>query len=100
MTTKALLVMLEARPGKEDDVAEFLAGALPLVQAEPDTTAWFGIRLGPTTFGIFDAFPDDEGRQAHLSGKVAEALMANADDLFSSPPDIKQVDVLADKLPG
>ncbi len=100
MTTKALLVMLEAKPGKEDEVAEFLAGALPLVQAEPDTTAWFGIRLGPNTFGIFDAFPGDEGRQAHLSGKVAEALMANADDLFSSPPDIKQVDVLADKLPG
>ncbi len=100
MTTKALLVMLEAKPGKEDEVAEFLAGALPLVQAEPDTTAWFGIRLGPTTFGIFDAFPGDEGRQAHLSGKVAEALMANADDLLSSPPDIKQVDVLADKLPG
>ena len=100
MTTKALLVMLEAKPGKEDEVAEFLTGARPLVQAEPDTTAWFGIRLGPTTFGIFDAFPGDEGRQAHLSGQVAEALMANADDLFSSPPDIKQVDVLADKLPG
>ena len=99
-TTRALLVQLEAKPGREDDVAAFLTGALPLVEAEPATTAWFAIKLGPTTFGIFDAFPDDDGRQAHLSGKVAEALMAQADDLFSSAPDIQQVEVLADKLPG
>lgn len=67
---------------------------------EPATTAWFGIRLGPTTFGIYDAFPDDAGRQAHLSGKVAAALMARAADLFSEPPSLKNVDVLAAKLPG
>lgn len=100
MTTKALLVRLEAKPGKERDVEEFLRSALPLVQDEPATTAWFGLRFGPASFAIYDAFPDDEGRQAHLSGKVAEALMARADELFTTPPDIQQVDVLADKLPG
>ena len=73
---------------------------LPLVMEKPATTAWFGIRLGPSTFGIFDAFPDEAGRQAHLSGKVAAALMANAGELFSKPPSIEKVDVLAAKLPG
>ena len=96
----ALLVTMEAKPGKETDTAEFLKSALPLVVAEPDTVAWFGIQLGPSTFGIFDAFPDDSGRQAHLGGKVAAALMENAPELFSSPPSITQVDVLASKLPG
>ena len=100
MVTVALFVRLEAKPGKEAEVEQFLRGGLPLVQAEPDTTAWFGIRLGPTTFGIFDAFPHEAGRQAHLSGKVAAALMAQAGDLFSSPPSIEKVDVLAAKLPG
>ena len=100
MTTKALLATMEAQPGKEAAVEEFLIGALPLVQDEPDTTAWFALRLGPTTFGIFDAFPDDAGRQAHLSGKVAEALFAQAEELFSAPPSVTQIDVLADKLPG
>src|SRR4051795_2686534 len=99
-TSKALLVTLEAKPGKEADVADFLTGAVPLVQEEPDTVAWFAIQLGPTTFGIFDAFPDAGGRDAHLNGKVAAALMQQAPDLFAQDPDIKQVDVLADKLPG
>ena len=96
----ALFVRLEAKPGKEAEVETFLRGGLPLVEAEPATTAWFGIRLGPSTFGIFDAFPDDAGRQAHLSGKVAAALMAKASDLFAKPPAIEKVDVLAAKLPG
>jgi quinol monooxygenase YgiN len=100
MTTKALLVPLEAKPGKEAEVEEFLRSALPLVQQEPGTTAWFAIRLGPSRFGIFDAFPDEEGRQAHLSGAVASALMERAGELFAVPPDIQQIDVLADKLPG
>jgi quinol monooxygenase YgiN len=100
MTAVGLLVRLEAHPGKEDDVASFLEGALPLVQAEQDTTAWFAIRLGPSTFGIFDAFPNDSGRQAHLNGQVAAALMDRASELFSQTPLIEQVDVLADKLPG
>jgi quinol monooxygenase YgiN len=99
MTTKALFVRLEARPGKEDEVEAFLTGALPLVQDEPETTAWFALRLGPSTYGIFDAFGDAEGRQAHLSGKVAEALLARADELLSEAPAIDPVDVLADKLP-
>ncbi len=78
----------------------FLLGGLPVVQKEPATLAWFAIRLGPSTFGIFDAFPDEGDRQAHLSGKVAEALMAKAGDLFSKPPVIEKVDVLAAKLPA
>jgi quinol monooxygenase YgiN len=100
MVTVALLVRLEAKPGKEADVENFLKGGLPIVQEEPATTAWFAIRMGPSTFGIFDAFPDDAGRQAHLSGRVAAALMAQAADLFTQPPSIEQVDVLAAKLPG
>lgn len=100
MVKVALFVRLEAKPGKENEVESFLMGGLPLVMEEPATTAWFGIRLGPSTFGIFDAFPDEAGRQAHLSGKVAAALMAKAADLFSEPPLIQKVDVLAAKLPA
>ncbi len=97
MVTKALLVRLEAKPGKEAAVEKFLNDGLPLVQQEPATTTWYGIRLGPSTYGIFDTFPDDAGRQAHLSGRVAEALMANAAELFSQQPNIEMVDILASK---
>jgi len=100
MVKVALFVRLKAKPGKEKDVESFLLGGLRLVEEEPATTAWFGIRLGPSTFGIFDAFPDEAGRQAHLSGKVAAALMANAAELFAEPPSIEKVDVLAAKLAG
>ncbi|KIU48199.1 MULTISPECIES: putative quinol monooxygenase [Pseudomonas] len=100
MVKVALFVRLKAKPGKEKDVESFLLGGLRLVEEEPATTAWFGIRLGPSTFGIFDAFPDEAGRQAHLSGKVAAALMANAAELFAEPPSIEKVDVLAAKLPS
>jgi quinol monooxygenase YgiN len=99
MTKVGLLVRLEAKPGKEAEVESFLRGGLPIVEAEPDTTAWFAIRFGPTTFGIFDAFPSDEGRQAHLSGRVAAALMAKAPELLAQPPAIEKVDVLAATLP-
>jgi quinol monooxygenase YgiN len=99
MVKVALFVRLEAKAGKEAEVEDFLRGGLALVEEEPATTAWFGIRLGPSTFGIFDAFPDESGRQAHLSGKVAAALMAQASDLFSEPPSIEKCDVLAVKLP-
>jgi len=95
----ALLIRLEAKPGKEADVADFLRSGLPLVQEEPATTAWFGIRMGPSTFGIYDAFPDEAGGQAHLTGKVAAALKERGDELFAEPPTIEQVDVLAAKLP-
>jgi quinol monooxygenase YgiN len=94
----ALWVKLDAKPGKEGDLDAFLRSALPLVQEEPATVAWFALRLGPSTFGIFDVFPDDAGRQAHLSGKVAEALMANAPELLATSPSIEKVDVLAAKL--
>jgi quinol monooxygenase YgiN len=100
MVKVALFVHLEAKPGKEKDVENFLLEGLSLVEEEPATTAWFGIRLGPSTFGIFDAFPSEAGRQAHLSGKVAAALMARAGELFAKPPSIDKIDVLASKLPG
>ena len=100
MVTVALLVRLEAKPGKEKDVEDFLRAGLPLVEAEPQTTAWFGIRLGASTFGIFDAFPDEAGRDAHLSGRVAAALGQKAGELLAAPPTIERVDVLAAKLPA
>ncbi|PYJ55520.1 MAG: antibiotic biosynthesis monooxygenase [Verrucomicrobia bacterium] len=100
MTTKALFVKLEAKPGKENEVAKFLRDGQGLVAQEPATTAWFGIRLGPSTFAIFDAFPDEAGRDAHLSGKVAKALMEKAPELLAEPPKIEKADVLADRLPG
>ena len=99
MVTVGLLVTLEAKPGKEADVERFLEGGLPIVNEEPDTIAWFAIKMGPSTYGIFDVFPSDAGRRAHLQGRVAEALMAQAADLFAEPPDIGQLDVLAAKLP-
>ena len=99
MVTLGLLLRLEAKTGKEADVENFLKGGLPLVEQEPATTAWFAIRLGPSTFGIFDVFPDESGRQAHLSGQVGTALMERADELFSEPPAIEQIDILATKLP-
>jgi quinol monooxygenase YgiN len=98
MVTVGLLVRLEAKPGKEADVDAFLKSGLALAEAEPATTSWFAIRMGPSTFGIFDAFPDDGGRQAHLSGPIAAALMAKASELLASPPTIEKVDVLAAKL--
>jgi len=100
MVKKALFVMLEAKPGKEKEVEQFLNGGLPIVQEEPATIAWFAIRIGPSTFGIFDVFPDEAGRQAHLTGRVAAALMAKAPELLAKPPSIEKVDVLAAKLPG
>lgn len=99
MVTKALFVRLEAKPGREADVENFLRGGLSIVEQEPATTAWFAVRIGPSTFGIFDAFPDEAGRQAHLSGAVAQALKAQASELFSEPPLIEDIDVLASKLP-
>lgn len=100
MVKVALLVRLEAKSGKESAVEDFLKSGLPLVQQEPATTTWYGIKLGPSTYGIFDTFPDDSGRHAHLNGKVAAALMAKTSELFSKPPAIEKVDILAAKLPG
>ena len=99
MTQHALYVQLEAKPGKEQEVATFLSGARSMVNEEPDTTAWFAIRMGPRTFGIFDAFANERGRDAHLQGKVAKELMSKAPQLFTKTPEIQRIDVLADKLP-
>lgn len=99
MAKLGLLVTLEAKPGKEDEVEQFLRGALPLVRNEPGTVSWYAIRLGNSKFGIFDTFEDEAGRKAHVSGKVAEALFAKASELFSEAPKIEQLDILAEKLP-
>jgi len=101
VTKYALYVPLKAKPGKEEAVAEFLRSAVPLVNAEPGTISWFAIQEGPGSFAIFDTFDDEAGRQAHLDGKVAAALMqvAAAGELLAEPPKIHKLDILADKLP-
>ncbi len=98
MVTVGLLATLSVKPGKEAELGRLLAGALPLAENEPATTAWFATKIDDSTYGIFDVFPGADGRQAHLDGPIAAALMAKADDLLSSPPEIKPVDVLAAKL--
>jgi quinol monooxygenase YgiN len=100
MVKLGLYVHLEAKPGKEKDVEEFLRQGEALVMDEPQTTAWFAIRMGPSTFGIFDVFPGEAGRNAHLSGKVAAALMAKAPELFAQPPKIEKINIVASKLPS
>jgi quinol monooxygenase YgiN len=98
MTKKvALLVRLEAKAGKEQEVADFIERALPLAQAEEDTNSWYALQIGTYTFGIFDTFPHEGARQEHLAGKIAQALMAKADELLSQPPVIEKVKVLAYK---
>ena len=97
MLKLALFARLEAKPGMEDAVEKLLAAGLTLAQEETTTPIWFALRLGPSTFGIFDAFQDEAGRQAHLTGPIAQALMANADALLSQPPSIEPIDVLGFK---
>lgn len=102
MTTQpklAVFVRLEAKPGKEAEVAAFLMQGLELARQEATTPLWFALRFGPTTFGVFDAFADENGRQTHLSGPIAQALMAKAPELLASPPVIEPIDVLGAKLP-
>ena len=99
MYTVALFARLEAKPGKEKDVAKILETGLSLANQEVTTPIWFALRLGPTTFGVFDAFTDESGRQAHLNGPIAKALMAKAPELFSKPPAIEKIEVLGAKLP-
>jgi len=99
MVKYALFVRLEAKPGKEAEVAKFLETGLALSQQELTTPVWFALQLGPSTFGVFDAFTDEAGRQAHLNGAVAQALMARASELFAQPPSIEPIDVLGAKLP-
>ena len=101
MTKFALYVPLQAKPGKEKEVADFLRSAVPLVNDEPGTVSWFAIQEGPSSFAIFDTFDDEAGRDAHLNGKVAAALMekVKAGDLFAKTPEIHKLEILADKLP-
>lgn len=101
MSRYALYVPLEAKPGKEKEVADFLRSAVPVVDAEPGTVSWFALQEGPSKFAIFDTFDEEAGREAHLSGKVAAALMekAKAGDLFAKAPQIHKIEILADKLP-
>jgi quinol monooxygenase YgiN len=100
MVTKGLLVRLQAKPGKERELQEFLEGALPIVEGESDTTAWFAVRFSDSEFGIFDVFPDESGRQAHLNGQVAAALGEHGPELLAGDPQFEQIDVLAAKLPA
>jgi len=93
----ALLARVEAKPGKENEVLAFLKSALPLAEAETETLRWYALQLGPSTFGIFDTFATEEGRQAHLDGRIAEALMANASTLLAKDPIIEKVDLIANK---
>jgi len=97
MVKFALLARLEAKPGKEDEVENFLKSALSMAQEEKDTIEWFALRIGSSTFGIFDTFEHEEGREAHLKGKIAAALMQHADELLSTAPVIEKVDLLASK---
>ena|ERR1700741_3153811 len=99
MTNVALLVRLEAKRGREAEVEKFLQGGLSIVENEPGTISWYALKLGPSTFGIFDTFQSEKARQAHLAGEVAKKLMAKAPELFSSPPVIEKIDILAAKMP-
>jgi len=99
MIKNALFVRLEAKPGKEREITQFLrAAGVGMAEQEPATLAWFALQLGPSTFGVFDAFADEAGRQAHLDGAIAQALGANASELLSQPPSIDRIDVLGAKL--
>jgi quinol monooxygenase YgiN len=99
MLTLSLFVRLEAKPGKEDELAAFLKQGLQLANEETTTPLWFALRFGPSSFAIFDAFEDETGRQAHINGPIAKALMAHAPDLLATPPVIEQVEVMGAKLP-
>jgi quinol monooxygenase YgiN len=98
VVTHALYAPLEAKPDKAEELQTFLREAQTLAEQEPGTAAWFALRMGPTTFAIFDVFPDEGARQAHLNGEIAKALMEHADDLLASPPRIHELDVIASKL--
>lgn len=98
MVKVGLFVRLEAKPGKEEEVAAFLKQGLQMANQEVTTPLWFALRLGPGTFAIFDAFQDEAGRSAHLNGPIAKALMANAPNLLATTPVIERLDVLGAKV--
>jgi quinol monooxygenase YgiN len=96
----ALLALLDAKPVKEKEVEAFLKSAQPLAERETGTSTWYAVKLSPSKFGIFDTFKDDAGRNAHLTGEIAKALFAKAADLFSTPPQVEKLEILASKAPG
>jgi len=96
----ALLALLEAKPGKERELEEFLKSAQPLAVRETGTTSWYAVKLGPAKFGIFDTFRDEAGRNAHLSGEIAKALFARADELLAKPPQVEKLEILVSKTAG
>jgi quinol monooxygenase YgiN len=96
----ALLAVLDAKPEKEKEVEDFLKSAQPLALQETGTTTWYALKIGPATYGIFDTFPNDEARNAHLTGEIAKALFARAEELFLTPPKIEMLEILAAKAPG
>jgi quinol monooxygenase YgiN len=97
MDQLAIWAQVEAKPGKEQEVEAFLKSAQPLAVAEKGTTTWYAVKLGPSTFGIYDTFPDEKAREAHLTGDIAKALFAKAKDLFSKPPEVRKLSILAAK---
>ncbi len=97
MSNKAILALIEAKPGKEADVAQLLKSAEALARQEDQTRTWYAFQAGPRSFGIFDTFADEAGRQAHLAGAIAKALMGKADELLASPPDLRMLDLVAQK---
>jgi quinol monooxygenase YgiN len=96
----AIWAHLQAKPGKEAEVEEFLKSAQPLAEREPGTTTWYALKIGPSTYGIFDTFADETGLNAHLNGEIAKALFAKAEELFAEAPKIDQPEILAAKAPG
>ncbi|MCW3467042.1 putative quinol monooxygenase [Chitinophaga nivalis] len=99
MVQKGLLLRLEAKPGKEAELDNFLKEGLAFVLEEPATISWYALQFGPSTFGIFDSFPDDQGRQAHITGALAQVLIAKIPDLLAVPPSVEKVDILVAKQP-
>lgn len=99
MPNVALWVQLEAKKGKEAEVEKFLRDGLPIVNNEQGTITWYALKLSPTSYAIFDTFPDSKEREAHLAGEVAKALTEKASELFAKPPTIERIDILAAKMP-
>jgi quinol monooxygenase YgiN len=97
MSKLAIWAQLEAKPGKEKEVEDFLKSAQPLAEREAGTITWYAIKMGPGKYGIFDTFADENGRNAHLNGEIAKALFAKAKDLFSQPPKVDKPEILASK---
>lgn len=100
MDKLAIFALLHAKRGKEKEVEQFLKFAQPLAERETGTTTWYAVKLGPAEYGIFDTFKDEAGRNAHLTGEIAKALFAKAEDLFAAPPEVEKLEIVASKAPA